>query len=161
MRPVLRLKHVLRRVPVSSTAAMLIVAAAFTALSGLSWAGQPPAAAAPAAPQPAEALAGAKGVEQLGMRTRTSRTYLDDRGMYQTVISPGSVNYRDSSGTWQPIDTTLVPAGDGFGVRAAGYGLSLPARAGSPLKVSVGDSFVALSLVGADAAGSVGGSEAT
>jgi len=51
-----------------------------------------------------------------GLRTRTSRTYLVN-GEYQAVLYSGSVNYRDASGAWQPIDDSLVAS------TAAGYAL--------------------------------------
>ena len=121
-------------------------------------AGAPAGEAAPVLA--AEPLGDAKGVEQPALRTRTSRTYLDDTGAYQAVISPGSVNYRDAAGEWQPIDTKLVPSDDGFGIAANSYGLDLPARAGDPVRVSLGDSWVSLALVGAASPVSVSGNAA-
>ena len=47
------------------------------------------------------------------LRTRTSRTYPGPDGTLKAVISPGPVNYRDSKGDWQPIDSTLVASPSG------------------------------------------------
>src|SRR5439155_17816727 len=47
-------------------------------------------------------------LELPGKRTATSTTYLNHDGSFTTVVAPRAVNYRDASGAWQPIDTTLV-----------------------------------------------------
>src|SRR5690348_4509199 len=47
-------------------------------------------------------------LEHPGKRTATSSTYLNQDGSFTTVVAPQAVNYRDASGAWQPIDTTLV-----------------------------------------------------
>jgi hypothetical protein len=48
-------------------------------------------------------------------RTADSSKYLMSDGSFQTMISPSDVNYKDADGTWEPIDTSLVPT-DTFGV---------------------------------------------
>ena len=73
-----------------------------------------PTAAGPEAnASPAATTAGpAPGERELPeLRTRTSATYALPDGSYRAVISTGSLHYRDGSGTWQPIDDTLVAAG--------------------------------------------------
>lgn len=80
------------------------------------------------APYPAQkaALAAAEGARQagpklgaeaveptevVGARTRTTRTELDPvTGNLRTELSAESLNYQDSAGKWQPIDTALKPA---------------------------------------------------
>lgn len=134
----------------------LVALAGFSIIGGAGLGG-----AAPAATPAVGNLGDAEGVEQPALRTRTSRTYLDTDGVYQAVISAGSVNFKDPAGNWQPIDTKLVASGDGFGVTANSYGLTLPSQAGAPVKVSLGTSFITLSLVGASAPASIAGNMAT
>ncbi len=47
-------------------------------------------------------------VELPGLRTRTSSTYENPEGTRTTVVSLGSVHYREES--WLPIDTSVTPA---------------------------------------------------
>src|SRR5947209_3649880 len=54
--------------------------------------------------------------EVVGLRTQTSRTYLED-GQYVADISAEPVNYRGAHGAWQPIDNTLEPSS----THASGY----------------------------------------
>src|SRR5262249_1934070 len=74
-------------------------------------------------------------------------------------------NYRTPSGTWQPIDDSLVSSSGGFTNRADSYSLSLPATLGSGA-VRVSDSSgnsLAMRIQGASAGASaaVSGSEAS
>ncbi|MBR7829703.1 hypothetical protein KDK95_25580 [Actinospica sp. MGRD01-02] len=53
-------------------------------------------------------------------------------GTQTEQVSQTVVNYKDSSGSWQPIDTTLTKGSDGrWQVAAAGYGLALAAGVAS------------------------------
>src|SRR5947209_4719928 len=96
-----------------------------------------PAAAAQAhGPQPG-------ALELPGKRTATSSTYLNRDGSYTTVVAPQAVNYRDVSGEWQPIDTTLVSSS------TAGYAFQ---NAAGPFRASfkdgAGDGFVRFDVAG-------------
>ncbi|MBO0807216.1 MAG: DNRLRE domain-containing protein, partial [Actinobacteria bacterium] len=48
--------------------------------------------------------------ELTGRRTANSRVYRLSDGRLQADISAGPVNYRDRSGRWQPINTTVQPS---------------------------------------------------
>jgi RHS repeat-associated protein len=48
-------------------------------------------------------------------RTEYSRTYANPNGTFTLEASQGRLNYKDASGAWQPIDTTLVAAEAGSG----------------------------------------------
>ena len=64
-------------------------------------------------------------------RQARQRTYDNADGTQTTEFSASALNYRDRDGTWAPIDSTLVPAGDAAGgwVRTAdSVGLRLAAR---------------------------------
>jgi Concanavalin A-like lectin/glucanases superfamily len=50
-------------------------------------------------------------LELPGSRTASSTTYLNPDGSYTAVVASHAVNYRDASGSWQPIDTALVASG--------------------------------------------------
>src|SRR5438270_552086 len=80
-------------------------------------------------------------LELPGKRTATSSTYLNRDGSYTTVVAPQAVNYRDVSGEWQPIDTTLVSSS------TAGYAFQ---NAAGPFRASfkdgAGDGFVRFGL---------------
>ena len=86
-----------------------------------------------------------------GLRTRTSRTYLVD-GEYQAVLYSGSVNYRDATGAWQPIDNSLVPstvAGYALQNKANQYTLLLPSTLSSaPISFQSPGGSLKLQLVG-------------
>jgi RHS repeat-associated protein len=53
-------------------------------------------------------------------RTATTVTYANPDGTKTTETHSGPINYLDSSGTWQPIDTHVVAAGPGLYKNAAG-----------------------------------------
>jgi hypothetical protein len=82
-------------------------------------------------------------LELPGKRTATSSTYLNHDGTFTTVVAPQAVNYRDATGAWQPIDTTLVSSttSDYAFQNAAG-----PFRA--LFKDGVGDGFVRFDVPG-------------
>ncbi len=102
------------------------------------------------------------GQELPALRTRTSHTYLGSDGTYQAQVFPGSINYQDANGAWQPIDNTLV-AGSEKGVayqnKANHYNLQLPPTLQAPVRISAGDAWVAFSLQGAS--GKASAKEAT
>jgi RHS repeat-associated protein len=64
------------------------------------------------------------------------------------------VNYRDSTGAWQPIEDQLVAAeGGGWRTKASGVPVSLPSTLGSgPVSIGSGDQQVSLALQGATSA---------
>src|SRR5207302_10250313 len=79
-----------------------------------------------------------------GKRTRTSTTYgIGD--LLQAVMYPGSVNFQDATGAWQPIDNTLVPTaltGFAYQNKANRYRAYLPADiAAQAVRVQIGSSF--------------------
>ena len=101
--------------------------------------GVAPGQLAAAAPGIARPAAGRSGAVTKGFDARTSTRLAARSTVYTTwwqntdgtlteKISQTPVNYKDSSGTWQPIDTSLVKGADGlWHVKAAGYGLALAA----------------------------------
>lgn len=93
---------------------------------------------------PARAAGVQPGALELpGKRTATSTTYLNPNGSYTTVVSPTPVNYRDASGAWQTIDTSLVPS------QTAGYAFQNAAGAFRALfKDGAGDGFVRFDVAG-------------
>ncbi len=93
--------------------------------------------------------------EIVSLRTRDSKTVKMAAGPLQTTVYAGSINYKDSSDNWQPIDDTLVAApgsatGYGFTNRANQYSVLLPSDLSSaPVKVSQGAASVSFQLAGA------------
>ncbi len=85
-------------------------------------------------------------------RTRTSNTY-SVGGQYRSVIYPGSINYKDASGHWQPIDNTLVPSSvnaHAYTNKANRYRVDLPADLGlAPIRVSASGAWLDFTLRGA------------
>ncbi|WP_018640715.1 DNRLRE domain-containing protein, partial [Parafrankia elaeagni] len=64
-------------------------------------------------PVPADAAATsprAGRTEMVERRTETTSVFRNPDGTFTSEISQGPVNFRDTAGTWQKIDTTLVPA---------------------------------------------------
>ena len=47
------------------------------------------------------------GRELKAKRTRSSKTYALGNGLYQAVIYPEAVHYRNENGEWEDIDHTL------------------------------------------------------
>lgn len=100
------------------------------------------------------------GKEVTELRTRVSRTYRTSTGSFVDAISAASVNYKDSSGSWQPIDDSLVPdsSGGAHVNKANRYTATLPNDLGSaPVRVDFGSSWISQQLQGASGAGSVDG----
>ncbi len=104
------------------------------------------------------------GQELPTLRTRTSHTYLGSDGTYQAQIFPGSINYQDANGAWQPIDNTLVPGRDkdvAYQNKANHYRVQLPPTLQAPVRINAGDAWVAFSLKGASGKASAKGAIAT
>ena len=105
------------------------------------------------------------GSENLNLRTRNSRTFASGGRQLTTLIYTDSVNYRDASGTWQPIDDSLVKTGlaqYAYQNKANRYTVYLPADiASAPIRVALGSSWLTFSVQGAKGAGSISGSAAT
>ncbi len=123
-------------------------------------------AGAPAEESPAPKLAAdgpktAHGREIPGLRTRTSRTYLNEAREMVTLVSAAAVNFRDAEGAWRPIDNTLVEMAGGYRNRANAYAVELPADLGAaPVRVRHDGVSVAFSLRGASGRASVKGATA-
>ena len=92
--------------------------------------------------------------------TRHARTYQNGRKDV-TVVYGSPVNYRDSSGEWQPIDDTLVPsaaAGYAYENRADAYKVRFPADLSSePVQLQLGNDSIGFALRGAHGHGAVHG----
>lgn len=56
-----------------------------------------------------EEINGLPGRELKAKRTRSSKTYSLGNGLYQSVIYPDAVHYRNEKGEWEDIDRTLTP----------------------------------------------------
>ena len=52
------------------------------------------------------------GQELKAKRTRSSKTYSLGNGLYQSVIYPDAVHYRNEKGEWEDIDHTMINEGD-------------------------------------------------
>src|SRR5579859_3185423 len=115
----------------------------------------------PGGPTVSKTMGGA--VEVPSLRTRTSST-LVGRGGYELVSYPGSVHFRDTAGTWQDIDDTLIKShADGYAYqnRANSYTAFFPSTLGSyPVKFQLGSAWVGFGLVGASASVAVAGNTA-
>ncbi len=88
-------------------------------------------------------------------RSSISRTSRNANGTYTTTIYGTPVNYRDSHGKWQPIDSTLVTAarpGYAWQNKANGFGVSFKKVLGPDyLIVNANGKAFSLSLEGASA----------
>lgn len=114
--------------------------------------------------RPASVPADAQEIPSL--RSRVSDTFMvPGARQYLSTVYPYSVNYRDASGLWQPIDDTLVSSSDsGYALQntANRYKLELPSDLGTmPVRVALGDQWLSFGLVGAHGAPSASGSSAT
>ncbi len=118
-----------------------------------------------AASQPAVILGpqrSSRGRELSELRSRTSRTYVDDSGAHVARVFPGSVNFRDAGGEWRGIDTELQATPGGFRNRANSWSVRLPERlSGEQVRVDDGDAWIAFALRGASGVAEVAGSRST
>ncbi len=90
--------------------------------------------------------------EGLFERTANSETLSLPDGQLETRIYPGSVNYRDEDGDWQPINEDLHKAdGSAFANGQNSFDLALPQQldAGA-VRVSTDDGWISSELLGAD-----------
>jgi len=98
-------------------------------------------------------------------RTRTSRTFALSNGLYEAQIAPGSINYLDGSGTWQPIDNSLTPSsrpGYAYQNRANRYTVFFPTDlTQSPIRVETAAGWVTFGVQGVSGAPTVNGATAT
>jgi RHS repeat-associated protein len=96
------------------------------------------------------------------LRTETSDTFLRSDGLRSVRISRTPVNYRDSSGSWQPINTTLQPGPSGsLSTSATILPASLPASLSSPVTVGSAGQTVSFALEGAGGSATASGSSAS
>jgi RHS repeat-associated protein len=90
--------------------------------------------------------------EVVADRSRNTQTFV--RGAnFETVVYPGSINYQDAKGHWQPIDDTLVPSsasGYAYQNKANSYSSAFPkSLADTPVHFAGPAGFVDVALVGA------------
>jgi RHS repeat-associated protein len=83
------------------------------------------------------------------MRTANSRTYLTSTGSRVLMSYPGPVNYKDSSGAFQPIDDTATSASDGGWQNGANaFSATVPATLAQPVSITAAGSTLGLTLQG-------------
>ncbi len=164
--------------PIADPTAPVAPTATTTATAPATTAPIPSSPAAPAAaPQACTAnqaasaktpltVAEGKGAEVVSLRTRTSRTFAPKPAAHTKgaqsspgttlVVAPGSLNFQDAKGVWQPIDNALVANGGAATNKANRYTVTLPADLGSaPVRVAFGGASVEMTLVGAKGSGTV------
>ena len=93
----------------------------------------------------------------LELWSKTSRTFEQPDGTYETEVFAGQVNFRDESGDWAPIDNSLSATQDGEGWQntANDYSVELPSDLdGEAIEVQENGSWVSYELHGASADGS-------
>jgi RHS repeat-associated protein len=96
------------------------------------------------------------------LRTANSDTYLRSDGSLAAKISRAPINYRDASGSWQPINTTLQPSTDGsLEASTTQLPISLPSSLSSPVTVGGEGATVSFSLEGAGGSAAASGSTAS
>jgi RHS repeat-associated protein len=142
----------------SLLSAVVLGAPAGPAVQGAGAAGQ----VSEAAPAPFSVLETGEIPE---LRSRTSRTFLEEPGTYRLEAYAGSINYQDHAGIWQPIDNTLLPSlKPGYALRnkANRYSLELPAALSlAPVRISEGARWISYSLEGAEGLLASNGSRAS
>jgi hypothetical protein len=84
------------------------------------------------------------------LRNASSTVYRTANGGFQRRISAGLLNYKDASGVWQRIDTTLIASGTSGEMRntAGPLTFSLPATAGAA-RVDASGASLTMSIRGA------------
>lgn len=65
------------------------------------------------------------GRELKSRRTRSSKTYSLGNGLYQAVIYPDAIHYRNEQGKWEDIDHTLTQENDAFCDHSGDLGVTL------------------------------------
>ena len=89
------------------------------------------------------------GAELPSLRTRTTQTFEAKGGSYELRMATESINYRDATGRWQPIDNTLRVDGDTLRNGANRYQLAVPRRLGAgSVRVSAGGAWVEFAPAG-------------
>jgi hypothetical protein len=102
-----------------------------------------------------------RGADIPELRTRRSRTFEALHGSYTTEVFAESVNYKDDSGRWRPIDNTLVPDGGVIRNRANRYDFRIPRAIGnSPVRVSYDNAWIEFAPRGAAGAVQIDGAVA-
>ena len=91
-------------------------------------------------------------VVRLEKRAEYSNTYLLSDGQYRCVTYQSPVNYQAADGSWQPVDTSLLPDGglDVYSTTATPVEVTVADEAPGqkPVSVSDGDWTVTMQLVG-------------
>ena len=107
----------------------------------------------------AEAARTGQLVELPELRTEGSDTYATGDGHLQTKAYSTPLNFKAADGSWQPIDSTLVPVEGGWRNRAAGYSVLFPTDlASGSVQITRGSTTLSYRLTGASAAkGAVAG----
>ncbi|MGW6448655.1 LamG-like jellyroll fold domain-containing protein [Lentzea sp. NPDC055074] len=85
----------------------------------------------------------AKSKEDASKRGTNSRTFVNPDGTETTELSQSAENYRAADGSYQPIDTTLVPEGDGWRNKADSVRTRLSGTAAE-------EPFVSMKLAGGE-----------
>ena len=86
-------------------------------------------------------------------RTEYSKTYLMSNNTLESVISANPMHYKNDSGNWVDIDSTLVleenEDGEVYKNKAGGYAVSFPAtnENGSSVKIESGEHTIEIELV--------------
>ncbi len=155
---VLALSESRRRVRFGIAGGLAILTTALLALAFVPAAGVGASTSAPSLNQAPDTV-----VRELPeLRTETSDTYLLANGTRLAKISRTPVNYRDSSGDWQPISTTLQSgAGGTFATSATQLPVTLPSSLASPVTVGAAGATVSFSLEGAGGSAAASGASAT
>jgi hypothetical protein len=83
------------------------------------------------------------------LRARTANTYVDDRGLYATLVYPHAVNVEQADGSFLPADPSLKATGTGFSTARTEYAPALPKtlKAG-PVTVAKDGRWVSFTLQG-------------
>jgi RHS repeat-associated protein len=89
--------------------------------------------------------------ERADRRDAHQRTYTNTDGTETTEFSATPIHYRDGAGGWQPIDTKVVPAADGWrnDTNTAVLGFAATGDAGALATMRFGDHELAYGLDGA------------
>lgn len=105
------------------------------------------------------------GRELLDLRTRSSRTFLQEDGTRRMLVSAAPVNFRNERGEWQPLGNRLrISAAPGYTHEntANSYDLQLPADLSlRPVRFELGGEWIAYSLNGARGSGVAAGNSKT